>query len=1378
MEFRILGPLEVVDDKGAAVAVGGSRERAVLALLLLSANRVVSSERLAEDLWGDHPPDGAAHALRVHLSRLRKALREAGGDGIVVTQSPGYVARVDTADLDATHFESLAAQARELAAGGQHEQAGATLREALGLWRGPALADVADAPLARAEAARLEEARLAALADRIETDLACGRHAQLVAELEALTRAHPLRERLWAHRMVALYRAGRQAEALRAYQQLRTILGDELGLEPDSALQRLEGAILRHEPELDWPSAGEAERPVSPVAPVPSVPGGVVAFLFTDLVGSTELLDSLGEDTAEELRRTHFALLRQAVTDAGGEEVKSLGDGLMVVFASPLAALRCAVAIQEAVAEHNRSAPERALHVRVGLHAGEPVRAEEDFFGTAVVVARRLCDRAEGGQILASALVADLVGSRGGHLFTSLGPLELKGLAASVTTVAVEWERSRGDESDEGDGSAGQPVPAPPMPALLTEMGRLFVGRDAELKQLERLWAESEEGQLRLALLSGEPGVGKTRLAGELARMLHSEGSTVLAGRCDEDLGVPYQPFVEALHYFVEHTPPTLLARRLGRRAGELVRIYPDLTDRVRGLAPPQRSDPETERYRLFEAVAAWLAAASSSQPMLLVLDDLQWATKPTLLLLRHVMRSAGPQHLLVLGIYRDTELSHDHPLTELLADFRRQPGAERVALSGLDEADVVSLMTRAAGHELDNDSLALARVIHTESDGNPFFVREIIRHLTETGGIEQRDGRWGTPLPVDQLVVPEGIREVVGRRVSRLSADSGHALRVAAVVGPEFDLAVLGAAGELDEDQVLCSVEEAIATRLAVEVPGPVPRYRFTHALVRGTLYGELSGARRATLHRKVALAIEAVHPGADDRLPALAYHWARAASPAAETDRAVDYATRAGDHALAQLAHDEAANYYANALELLDASGADADDPRRLELLISRGNAQRQAGDNGYRQILLDAAELARRVGDAPALARAALGNTRGHMWTGVYQVDADRIEVLEAAIAAIGQTDLPVRARLLATLGLELAWAPDADRRLALSEEALGIARSIQDPAALAQVLLARDYTIHSPDNLPERFAATTELLAIAERLSDPILASRALSLRFKAAMELADVVEAEACVARNEELVSDLGQPTLTWAARQHRATLHVLRADAEAEGAMAASKELAPDGLGEFFNAAQRYPLRLAQGRPEDIEPFISALVARSPNPQVKSVHAHILAEMGQIDAAAGLFDEFAASDFVFPMNNVAWLCYGPECAWLCARLGRTDCVPRLRAWLEPYADQLVVGAFSAMVTGSVALYLGLLCTTIGDWPAADAHFATAAATHERIGATIWLARTQVEWARMLLARNEPGDDKRAGELLNQAVITGVDLELAAIEREARSLLGQ
>lgn len=262
MEFRILGPLEVLDDAGTSVALRGTRERMLLALLLLSANRVVPADQLTDGLWGDYPPDGSAHALQVHVSRLRKGLREAAGDELVVTRPPGYLLQVNPTTVDAVRFETLVAEARAEAGRGENRRAAATLREALGLWRGPALADVAEAPGVRGEAVRLEEARLSALEERVEADLACARHGDLVAELDALTFAHPWRERLWAQRMMALYRTGRQADALRAYQDLRKGLVDGLGLEPSNTLQQLEGAILRREPALELraaPAVGAAE---------------------------------------------------------------------------------------------------------------------------------------------------------------------------------------------------------------------------------------------------------------------------------------------------------------------------------------------------------------------------------------------------------------------------------------------------------------------------------------------------------------------------------------------------------------------------------------------------------------------------------------------------------------------------------------------------------------------------------------------------------------------------------------------------------------------------------------------------------------------------------------------------------------------------------------------------------------------------------------------------------------------------------------------------------------------------------------------------------------------------------------------------------------
>jgi predicted ATPase/class 3 adenylate cyclase len=1083
--------------------------------------------------------------------------------------------------------------------------------------------------------------------------------------------------------------------------------------------------------------------------------------LFTDLVGSTELRSQVGEDAADGLRQQHDTLVAKAVEANRGTVVKNLGDGVMATFAGASDAVGAAVMIQQAIGRHNRSGA-AALEVRIGISAGDVVFENDDCFGTPVIEAARLCAAARGGQILASEIVRWIARS-GGSTFTPVGNLELKGLAEPVPTVEVGWEPL-----------AQSSVP---LPSFLTDIGRIFVGRGGELDRLGQLWKEAAAGQIRMALLAGEPGVGKTRLAAELARMVHEAGATVLAGRCDEDLGVPYQPFVESLRHFVDHASP--LSERLGRYGGELARLVPELGQRVPGLPDPLRSDPEMERYRLFDAVANWLAAASADEPLLLVLDDIQWAAKPTLLLLRHILR-AGSGRILLVGTYRDTELTHDHPLVELVADLRRQGGVERLSLSGLDDVGVAAMVEQASGRALDEASQALARAVYEETEGNPFFVREVLRHLAESGAVERHEGVWTTRLPVDQLGIPEGVREVVGRRLARLSDGTNQILRIASVVGPEFELQVVQMAGDLSEDAVLVGVEEAAAARIAIEVSAT--RYRFAHALVRATLYESLSGARQVTLHRKAAEAIESLHGDAlDAYVPALAHHWAKASAPVTDTARAVEYARRAGDQALAQLANDEAARYYTSGLELLGAGGAAPADPRRLELLIGRGEAQRRAGDPAYRETLLDAANLARLAGNTDALVRAALANTLGNIWTDVLAVDAERVETLESALAAVGEGDSDGRARLLATLGLELAWMPDARRRLALSEEGLRIARALGDPDTLAHVLLARDYTITAPENVAERFAATTELLGIADRLGDPVVASRALSLRFKAAVELADVAEAERSLSRNQELAAELGQPTLTWVTLHHQAALRIMRDDADAQEAIDTAYQF---GLSahrpniEVFRLAQQYSIREERESSPEIEDAFQQLHQQTRYPMMTAGYAMISLQTGQTERAGRLFDELVETDFAHPTNNVAWLHFHGFCAILCARLGRRDTVPLLTSRLEPWADQLIQAAFAGWVYGPVAFHLGLLATTAGEWEEAEEYFAAAAATQERIAAPIWLARTRLEWARMLLARNHPNDAQRAHDLLGQALGTARERGLRRLEGDVVGLLSE
>jgi hypothetical protein len=390
--------------------------------------------------------------------------------------------------------------------------------------------------------------------------------------------------------------------------------------------------------------------------------------------------------------------------------------------------------------------------------------------------------------------------------------------------------------------------------------------------------------------------------------------------------------------------------------------------------------------------------------------------------------------------------------------------------------------------------------------------------------------------MDIDRLGIPEGVRDVVGRRLSRLSDRANEALTAAAVIGTAFDVAVVSPVCGLDDDDVLAALEEAEAARIVAEVPSAAPRYRFAHTLVRDTLYDELSAGRRARLHRRAAEAIESVHAGRlDEHLSALANHYSRAAAPAGDTGtKAVDYAVRAGERALAQLAHDEAVAWYHGALDLIEGAGS-FDEATRLDVLVALGVAQQRASDPAHRDTLLEAARTAQQLGRTDVLVRAALANTRAVVYSAVLEVDADRVATLEAALEAIGDTDSPERAELLANLGLELVWTADPARRVQLSDEAVAVARRAGDPVLLAKVLLPRFYTIWSLDTLAERLAITEELLELSGVLDDPVLRFQGAWLRFRASLEFGDAGEARHCRTVVAELSDDLRRPLFRWLA---------------------------------------------------------------------------------------------------------------------------------------------------------------------------------------------------------------------------------------------------
>ncbi len=490
-----------------------------------------------------------------------------------------------------------------------------------------------------------------------------------------------------------------------------------------------------------------------------------VAILFTDIVGSTELSQRLSAEVADEVRRGHFSILRQAITESGGTEVKNLGDGLMVVFNSASAALGCAVAMQQGVEQENRSSAD-VVGLRVGLSVGEASNEDGDYFGDPVVEAARLCARCEGGQILATDFVRVMAGRRSRHDCQPLGELQLKGLPEPVQAVEVVWEPLGGDVT-------GTEIPLPGRLAVRPQVG--VVGRDAEATAIGDAVKRVAGGDGReVMIVSGEAGLGKTTLVAESARAAFNDGACVLFGHCEEDLATPYQLFAEALGHYVTHAPETQLLAHVGAHGSELSRLVPALNGRIPDLPPSKATDSDTERFLLFAAVVGLLAMMSEVQPIVLVLDDLQWADKGSLLLLRHLASADRPMRVLVLGTYRDTELSRTHPLTDTLAALHRLNGVSRIELAGLDDSGVVSFLEAAAGQSLDNAAIGVAHAIYRETDGNPFFVSEVLRHLSETGALLQDDtGRWVAAESMEQLALPDSVRMVIGARVGRLGADA-----------------------------------------------------------------------------------------------------------------------------------------------------------------------------------------------------------------------------------------------------------------------------------------------------------------------------------------------------------------------------------------------------------------------------------------------------------------------------------------------------------------------------------------------------------------------------------------------------------------------------
>jgi class 3 adenylate cyclase len=1007
-------------------------------------------------------------------------------------------------------------------------------------------------------------------------------------------------------------------------------------------------------------AATHAAATVATASPPREPTVGTRSVLFTDVVASTELRQRLGEDAADLVQRRLDEILADAVTSSGGSVVKGLGDGVLAVFDAAADAVAAGVRAQRGVAGHNQRHRDEAFEIRVGISVGDVMWDGSDVHGTAVIEASRLCDAARGGQVLVSDLVRALTRGRGGFAFESVGELTLKGLTEPVAACWVDIQPFVDEEVD-----------SVPFPGLLAPPAAVdYVGRGRLLDALTDAWAAAAGGTSRAVLLVGEPGAGKTRTASEIARHAFTQGAVVLYGRCEENLGVPYQPFVEALDWQTAHDP----ALPLGRFPGDLVQLVPDLASRIDGLPAPIRSDPQVEQHRLFEAVTSWIAAASAERGLVLVLDDLHWATTTTVQLLTHLLealQSFGDSRALVVAAYRDTDVDRIHPLAAALGHLRRLPHVTRLPVEPLDDGEVLALVEAAAGHPLDEDGQRLAALVAAETEGNPFFVGEVLRHFVETGVVHLDEGRWVIATP-DTLDVPEGVRDVVGRRLTRLSPQTNDMLRIAALVGREVDLETLADLVEGGLDTVLDALDEALRARLVDETRAGT--MRFAHALVRSTLADELSATRQRHAHRRILAVLERRRP---DDLNALAHHAVLAGPIGGDPTHAVAYCVAAGERALESRAGPDAVAHFATAIELID-DATDVDVNLGLRARCGLGEAQRDTGDPTYRQTLLDVTTDALAHGDTDLALRAVLSNSRV-IESESMNVDHQRVAALEAVLDQLDDTR-PERAALFAAVAAELHAVADAvDRRLDLADRAVAIATQSGDSALLARVVVATLTATNVPDRVLESLDRDGAAIPQADACGDPLLRAATRGVLATRMLYHGRTDEARALVEEMRRIADDEGTPPLRYRVRC--ILTQTLAWDGDLAGAERQNQENLELGVrfGEpdatlWWHATYGGVIEAA-GRVEELLDTATMLVEQLEGQWWPKVGlATALVQAGRIPEARHLVERHHLTDPTLVPQDFLTLRNWLDAAWLVRVLGRSDDAARLLSIIEPYRD--------------------------------------------------------------------------------------------------------
>lgn len=1105
MRFRVLGPLQVTGDDGRAVELPGAKPRALLTLLLSEPGRVVGVDRIVDTLWGDDPPPTVTGTLQSYVSQLRRLLEPDRGPrqapSVLLTRPPGYAVQVAPDELDLLVFGNLIDEGDRAVAAGEPRRGVALLGQAMDLWRGEPLAELADVPAASPERLRLVELHVRAQERRCDALLALGRPENAVGDLQRLVADNPLRERLWARLVTALYQADRQAEALDACRRCTELLRGELGIDPGPELRDLEQAVLNQDVRL-------LGRLPHPELPTPAARG-----------------------------------------------------------------------------------------------------------------------------------------------------------------------------------------PSPPRSPL--------VGRRLEQAQLSATADEVAAGSARVVVLEGEAGIGKTRLAEAVADLSRERGWSVAWSRCADEAGAPaLWPWAQVL-------------AQLGQPA----------------LEPAAADDADAARFQLFQDLCSRLTEAADTQPVLVVLDDLQGADTTSVQLLGLLARHLRSPVLLVVTV---RTVGEDLPgaVSLCLTRISREATASRLVLSGLDPCDVSALLAAQLGSPGDR---GLAAAVHDRTGGNPFFVVELSRWMVGTHD-----------LHLDRAPVPPSVRDVLRTRLARLPAETLEVLRVAAVLGREAGLDVLEATGTPAE-QAVVAMDTALALGLVVDGPAPWT-WRFTHALVREVLLGDMPRLVRARLHGRVAQALErqvadwALADALDERL---AHHFVEA-SPVLGPERALHWSVRAADAARRRLAHDEAAAHTRRALGLL-ARVAPEEVPRRLDLLIALGNDLLRSGHLlDAQQVVAEAIAVAQAAGDRSRLADAAAvwGGVTLWNWRPHGVVDTAMVSVLEELVRdapgvgdVVAVQELRRTARLLGTLGVELAFSQDHSRGVRHAERAVALARSLDDPELLGRTLNNYGLAVWGRPGAAElRLAATDEALALVGHGLPRRTEFFARLHRAAIRLHLTDVVGFEADLSAARKLALSLSGPEVRPQVLWQAAGAAWLRGDA------AAAEQLTDEAY-ELFRvvtpharhawAAHQFTLRRAERR---LDAVLDLLVETGDegSPLLREMAVPSAAEAGDAGEALRLRRRWGRTEVRDWASDVAVLLQA-ETALLLDDEPEWDVA--VAALLPFHGRQAVLGT-PAFSLGSYDELLGRFAEHRGEPAAAERWWHAAQAQARRVGSPHQLARASEGLSRL------------------------------------------